>query len=219
MCTFAFDNDFFNLNRIMKLYRMNSRRPVFTAWLVGVLGLLCVGCGGGEDTPKPVAYLRIDMPEKDYHSFDTMGLPFSFEKAVDADVLWKKDTRTEKWIDLSYPQYRGVIYLTYKALESPDSLRAQIDTSYHFLSQHFNFSTGVDERQFVNPDNHVYATTCQLKGTNVACTYQFWATDSVRHFLRGALYLDYVPNNDSLAPVIDYLRADIDHLLETLTWK
>lgn len=198
---------------------MKQTKLIFLASAICIGITITTGCGADAPTPKPTAYLRIDMPEKSYAPFDTALLPFSFEKAADAEVLWKKDTRTEKWIDLSYPQYRGVIYLTYKALESPDSLRAQIDTSYHFLSQHFKFSTGVDEQQFVHPQSHIYATTYHLKGTNVASTYQFWATDSVRHFLRGALYLDYTPNNDSLAPIIEYLQDDINHLLETLTWK
>ena len=44
-------------------------------------------------------------------------------------------------------------------------------------------------------------------------------TDSTEHFLRGALFLNYTPNNDSLAPVIDYLQADVDRIVETLKWR
>ena len=65
----------------------------------------------------------------------------------------------------------------------------------------------------------VYGTTYRLRGSRVASTYQFWVTDSVNHFLRGALYLNKVPNNDSLAPVLEYIQADMDHLIETLRWR
>jgi hypothetical protein len=27
------------------------------------------------------------------------------------------------------------------------------------------------------------------------------------------------PNNDSLAPVIEFIEKDIDHMIETLRWK
>jgi gliding motility-associated lipoprotein GldD len=58
-----------------------------------------------------------------------------------------------------------------------------------------------------------------IRGVNVASMYQFYITDSSKHFIRGALYFDHAPNNDSLAPVIEFLKADIDHLIETFTWR
>ncbi|KWW30200.1 MAG: hypothetical protein AUK63_1061 [bacterium P3] len=181
--------------------------------------LLLAGCGGHDFTPKPAAYLRIDLPEKHYAVYDTTALPFRFECAGDCEVVWKRDNRGEKWIDLYYPKLRGVVYLSYKAIDGVDAMRAQIDTAYKFLSMHFDHSSGIDERQYVDPVHHVYATTNRLTGTHVASTCQFWATDSSSHFLRGSLYLDYTPNNDSLAPVIAYLQSDIDRLIETLQWK
>ncbi|HEX2934063.1 MAG TPA: hypothetical protein VHO72_01805, partial [Bacteroidales bacterium] len=57
-----------------------------------------------------------------------------------------------------------------------------------------------------------------IKG-NTASSVQFYVTDSTRHFIRGALYFEAQPNKDSLAPVIDFFRKDIIHLIETLKWK
>jgi hypothetical protein len=44
-------------------------------------------------------------------------------------------------------------------------------------------------------------------------------TDSTKHYLRGSLYFDAEPNPDSLAPVVEFFRNDIIHLIETLKWK
>jgi gliding motility-associated lipoprotein GldD len=55
-------------------------------------------------------------------------------------------------------------------------------------------------------------------GGNAASAFQFYATDSTKHFLRGALYFDTTPNVDSLKPVNQFLRADIEHLIQTLKW-
>ena len=183
--------------------------------------LLLISCdnSGKSYTPKPKGYMRIDLPTKSYTAYDTAALPFRFEKAADATADLKRNEARMKWVDLLYPDLNGYIFLSYLPLRKPNDLAAEVDTSYRLLSQHFDFSSGVDERLFVNPNRHVYATTYRLQGQNVASTYQFWATDSVSHFLRGSLYIDCVPNNDSLAPVLEYLQADIDHLLETLEWK
>jgi gliding motility-associated lipoprotein GldD len=48
---------------------------------------------------------------------------------------------------------------------------------------------------------------------------QFYVTDSINHFLSGALYFSSQPNYDSILPAIDYLRSDVRKLLETLRWK
>lgn len=181
--------------------------------------LLLAGCSNNDYTPKPVAYLRFDFPPKEYTSFDTAALPFTFERATNANVSVKKNERRDKWVDVLYPDYKGVVFLSYKPLAGPQDLRGQIDTSYELLKMHFDYSSGVDENKYVDPRNRVYATTYLLKGSNVASTYQFWVTDSVNHFLRGSLYLDCTPNNDSLAPVLDYLQKDLVHLLETLRWR
>ncbi len=220
----------------MKLRSYCFLSVVFTA-------VLLASCGGGDVyTPKPKGYMHIDMPEHKYWLVDTLPLsdtliwegdtmvaishdkpfhtfPIVFEANQCAEVGEKDAPKGVTWIDITYPQWNGIIFLTYKPLRRPSDLAAEVDTSYQLLSKHFGFSSGVDERVFVNPESKVYATTYRLQGQNVASTYQFWATDSVRHFLRGSLYIDCVPNNDSLAPVLEYLQADIDHLLETLRWR
>ena len=52
-----------------------------------------------------------------------------------------------------------------------------------------------------------------------ATSKQFYISDSSRHFLRGALYFDAAPNEDSLSVVSQFLEEDMRHLLKTLRWK
>jgi len=37
--------------------------------------------------------------------------------------------------------------------------------------------------------------------------------------LRSSLYFDFTPNNDSLQPVIQYLREDMMQMINTFEWK
>jgi gliding motility-associated lipoprotein GldD len=52
-----------------------------------------------------------------------------------------------------------------------------------------------------------------------ASTYQYFLTDSTRHFLRGALYFNTQTRPDSLAPVISFMKKDLDRLVNTLQWQ
>lgn len=211
-----------------------------------ILGFLTVAtlvaCGGNDYSPKPQAYLRIDMPEHNYwlvdslctHPGDTLvsgtdtiiaitgsckTFPFTFEANKCVELRVKDAPKGEEWLDLMYPMWDGVVFLTYKRLHSPDDLRGQTDTSTRLLEKHYQFASGIDEHVFESDDHTVHAVKWHLKGKNVASTYQFYASDSARHFLRGAVYINHAPNNDSLAPVLEYMHRDVDHLIETLRWK
>ncbi len=184
------------------------------------LSLICLlfcACHNNDYTPKPYAYLRIDLPQAEYTLVDS--LPFSFEMNNLATLTPKKNTPRDYWVDIDYPSLDGVVFLTYKRLTHADSLRGQTDTSSRLLEQHYQFASGIEEQGYEDPENHVHGNVYYLRGNRVASTCQFWLTDSNHHFLRGALYLNHTPNNDSLAPVIDYIQADIEHLVETLRWR
>lgn len=185
------------------------------------LGLLSLtSCNNRNDeTPKPQAYMRIDMPPHAYTVCDTAVLPFTFEHSGITQIEWKKLSSRDKWFTISYPKYNGYIFLTYKKINGTADLRAQIDTSYQFVEGHFSHSSGVDENRFLDRPHNLYGTTYLLKGQNVASTYQFWLTDSVSHFLRGALYIDCTPNNDSLSPILTHIQYDINHLIESVRWR
>lgn len=199
----------------IKLFRRLAALLLAVA-LLGGMG----ACRRGDDyTPKPKAYLRFSFPAHRYERYDTVALPFTFEHAAGSHVVIKKNDPDEKYVDILYPAYRGVVFLTYKPLRSPQALAGQTDTSYQLLKMHFNYTSGVEEDHYVDAAQQVYSTTYHLKGSNVASTYQFWATDSLHHFLRGSLYLDQTPNNDSLAPILEYLQEDLNHLIETLVWR
>ena len=58
----------------------------------------------------------------------------------------------------------------------------------------------------------------KLEG-EVFSQYQFYTHDTITNFLRGALYFETATKNDSLKPIIEYVKDDINHLVNTLEWK
>lgn len=208
---------------------------------IAIAGLLSA-CGGGDYSPKPQAYLRIDLPEHNYwlvdslctHPGDTLvfgtdtmvavtgsckTFPFTFEANTHVMLQEKDAPKDEEWVDLLYPQWDGVVFLSYHRMHSPDELKEHIDGSMRFMEQHYKVASGIEEQGYEDRENRVYGTVYYLKGSKVASTCQFWLTDSTTNFLRGSLFLNRTPNNDSLAPVLEYIQTDIEHLVETLRWR
>ncbi len=186
--------------------------------LLSVLVVILASCGDGNYAPKPKAYFRIDTPKPEYRKFDTLNYPYSFEYPVYANILRFPDKEGEKfWINLDYPQFNGRVHISYKAVNK--NLPQLIDDANMFANKHIPKSNGIGEKLYENPETKVYGVVFDIKGSDVASSYQFFVTDSTKHFLRGALYFNQEPNNDSLEPVIKFIKKDIDHLIETVRWK
>ncbi|MCK5170865.1 MAG: gliding motility lipoprotein GldD, partial [Bacteroidales bacterium] len=71
---------------------------------------------------------------------------------------------------------------------------------------------------FVRPEKDVYGILYEIEG-NAASSVQFFLTDSIKHYIRGALYFNVEPNKDSLAPVINFVKEDIKILIESFEWN
>ena len=110
----------------------------------------------------------------------------------------------------------GKIYLSYKQIGPNQTLAKLLEDSYQMSHYHTKRADYINEPEF-HTANNVHGIYYDVGG-NAASAFQFYATDSTKHFLRGALYFDTTPNVDSLKPVNQFLRADIEHLIQTLKW-
>jgi gliding motility-associated lipoprotein GldD len=181
--------------------------------------LLLVSCNGEEVySPKPKGFNRIDLPKHNYRNLDGK-YPYNFEYSQSAII--QKDTfaRAEPyWIIIYYPELNARIQLTYKPLNGDmTKLQEHIGDSFKLAAKHQVRATSQND-QLVKYKNGNTALVMNING-EVPSHYQFITTDSTKHFLRGASYLMQPTVNDSLKPVVDFIKRDCDHLLETLTWK
>jgi gliding motility-associated lipoprotein GldD len=189
-----------------------------------ILLFLVLGYGCREiSVPRPKGYFRIDLPERNYIIFDqksseTNDMPFSFEYPAYGNLSHGVENADEPgWFNIKFPDYRSEIYFTYKDVKG--NFDVLMEQTYKMnVKNHISKADAINEKIFNNPDNKVYGILYDLKG-NTASAVQFYVTDSVKHYLRGSLYFSAEPNADSLAPVIEFFREDIIHLIETLKWK
>jgi len=179
--------------------------------------MLSSSCGNRNPQPKPRGYFRIDLPEKQYVKLDSMQR-YSFETPSYSVVTPDPYSPNEKdWINVQFPKYKGTIHISYKNVQ--DNLALYLEDAYTMISKHIEKATGIRDSVVVNPDRNVYGLVYFLEGDDVASPLQFYLTDSTEHFMRGSLYFNIRPNNDSLRPVIDFITDDVRHLISTFEWK
>lgn len=169
-------------------------------------------------TPKPRGYFRIDLPEKSYRSFDSTSFPFSFDYPVYAMVTPDPQRLSEKyWVNVVVPKLKATIHISYLSL-GKDKLSALLEDSHTLLYKQSAKAEAIDESQIFMPERNVYGILYDIKG-NAASPVQFYLTDSLHHFVRGALYFYTIPNQDSLSPVVSYVREDMLKLIDSFHWK
>jgi gliding motility-associated lipoprotein GldD len=183
-----------------------------------LLIILCVSCRS-EPTPKPRAFLRLDYPQPKYDKV-VSNLPFSFEKNELAnDVTDIKVARDEKSISINvtYPSLKGTIYLTYKQV-TEETLQPYLIDAQNITQKHTQKADAITEQPYMDKINRVYGMFYEIGG-NAASQSQFYVTDSISHFVTGSLYFSAKPNYDSILPAAQYLKRDIQHLMETIKWN
>ncbi|MGN6616697.1 MAG: gliding motility lipoprotein GldD [Ilyomonas sp.] len=193
--------------------------PILIAFII-LVSALTVSCNSTY-VPKPEGYFKIDLPEKKYTSFDQPGYPYTFEYPVYANIIRDSSffgdaPENPWWININFPQFHGRIYVSYKDV-SKYKLQQLIDDAFNLTNKHSMKASGIDDSLIVTPNN-VHGMFFKVEG-DVATANQFFLTDSTKNFLRGALYFDATPNEDSLRPVNTFLVEDMKHLINTFKWK
>jgi len=182
-----------------------------------VLIVLMLTACGSDPVPKPRGYFRIDLPEKEYMKFDST-FPYSFEYPAYGKIVPHRTAAEEPyWINLAFPQFRGQVHISYKEIDG--NLYEYLEDSRTFVMKHIPKAEAINDSLVEMPERDLFGLVYSIKGTGTASPVQFILTDSSTHFVRGALYFNFVPNNDSLRPVIDFLAEDIRHLINTFKWE
>ena len=185
-----------------------------------IVCLLILSCNSVY-TPKRRGYFRIDFPKHEYQTFDQPGFPYTFEYPVYANVVRDSsffDTVPENpyWINIDFPRFNGRIYISYKAI-GPNKFEKLRNDAFEMTFKHSVKASSIDQTviQTRNGIGGIYFNV----GGNAATANQFFLTDTTKHFLRGALYFDTTPNEDSLAIVNQFLEKDMWHLINTFKWR
>lgn len=197
---------------------MKTNKPVI-ALIFAIFTLIFFACHSDDYTPKPHSYFRINLPEKKYRLLDSI-YPYSFEIPDYAVITADPDRKAEPyWINIDFPKFKGTLHLSYKKVTCDTVLFRYFEDSRNFVNRHIAKADDIETTVISNDTTNVYGILYDISGSGVASTYQFAVTDSTKHFLRAALYFNITPNNDSMQPVINFIKQDVDKMIHTLKWK
>lgn len=186
------------------------KRFVIYVMIAGLVG----ACSEEEFyIPKPTAPLRMEFPERSYTRVAD-DCPYSMELATYMDSKVASEGSCHKDIDLT--RFNGVIHLSYLPIDT--ALSAYINYSIQKVQDHIVKAAAIEDTTIINADQRIFGTFFDIQG-NAASPFQFYFTDSTDHFIRGAVYFNAKPNYDSIYPVLQYVRKDLIHLMESTEWK
>jgi len=188
----------------------------FLVFIVAFIGL--ASCEGDVFIPKPVGYARIDFPDHAYRKLNTDLCPYSFEYGKIANLVPVRPGDGNRcWFNLEYPNQKAKVHFTYYDIEATD-VEILIEDTRILAMKHLVKADDFEESVVMDTSANVYGIIYDFQGST-ASNMQFYLTDSVSHFIRGALYFEVVPQADSLAPSEKYLEEEVMHLIQTFTWK
>ena len=180
-----------------------------------LFAMALTSCGEDATTPRPPGYFRIELPPEEYDSASTEMYSFLKNKA---SVYSQKSTNEKEkgYTVLAYPKLKATYYFSY--FEPDTNLSKLIDDCHALAYNHTGKADDIVPVKVDYPDSDVHGLIYEFKG-NAATPIQFYVTDSSDNFLRGSLYFYAKPNYDSIQPVLQYVRKDLDKLLSSLKWK
>ncbi|HBG70325.1 MAG: hypothetical protein A2W93_15955 [Bacteroidetes bacterium GWF2_43_63] len=184
-----------------------------------IASITIASCGNSSDSyyPKSRGFFRIDLPEKKYVTFDSV-YPFTCRIPETAQIVSIEGNEPGSiWFNLIFPTYNGSVNFSYKTING--NLYQLTEDAREFANKHIAKANEIKEIRVSHVENNVYGLIYDIEGSNSASPYQFYLTDSTKHYLRGAVYFNHIPNNDSIAPIIQRVKEDLDTLMGSLKWK
>jgi gliding motility-associated lipoprotein GldD len=200
---------------------LKALKSTLSALLFAVVAL--VSCTEEVPTPKPHAFPRVAYPTGGYKPFEANYCAIDFEQPVYATVerdttYFDEKVKSDCWFNLNVAALNATIHCSYFPIANRAGFDELVSDSYELVNKHTIKADYIEELPFSRDAAKVYGRIYDIQGS-AASSCQFYVTDSTRHFLRGALYFKSQMRPDSMEPVINFIKKDIAHLVETARWR
>jgi gliding motility-associated lipoprotein GldD len=192
-----------------------------TTWVLiygAIFMFVLSACRENTPTPKPRGYFNIELPVKKYQAYNG-ACPFTFDYPAYAQMIPDRDKNAQPcWNNLVFPQFNGRLHLTYRQVHSQKELTKLMEYARELAFKHTIKADAIDQKLVNFPDRKVYGIYYAIDG-NAASSVQFFLTDSAKNYFRAALYFNERPQYDSIEPVVNFVKKDIDVMINSFRWK
>ncbi len=193
--------------------------------IVIIAVLFFSACSGGADySPKPRGYFRIVLPKKEYQDY-VSNYPFTFKYPKYAVI--EEDTQTRvapklvqmtHLLNMQFKQLNGTLHLSYETITSKKMFNELVEDAHKLAFKNIIKATDIDQGNISIPAKKVYGIYYTIGG-NSASSVQFFLTDSVKNYMRASLYFNTEPRLDSIQPVLNFVKQDINVMIGSFKWK
>lgn len=192
------------------------------SFLCTLLVTLLSNCDSSEMlSPKQRGYSKIEFPTGKLVDFKNPALPIHFKYpdylliTKDSSLIVDQKAKNN-WFNLELPALNSSIHFSYYPITKENQLEKLVNDAFKMASFHNKKANYIDELQLnIAPD--VTGIEFHIKGP-AATPYQFYLTDSKKHFIRGVFYVKAKVNVDSLAPVHAFMIKDIQKIIDGFSW-
>lgn len=176
--------------------------------------LIISSCEPKDPLPRPKGWPRISLPEHSYSTYTNPACPFTFEYPALAVV---ESQGTDSCIaNLLFRQWDARWHFTYRNISAnPEAKFDHFEEYRKLVYNHIQKVSQIQETplELETGDGTFY----ELYGA-VGVPAQFFFGDST-HLLMASFYFDQAMENDSLSPLVNWMKDDMKHLVESIKWK
>jgi len=184
------------------------------------LGMIFLLSSCSEDIApraRPHGFHKISFPETvEYQNFKTDQCPFEFAYPASGKVSRVSDDSC--WVDIDFPQYDLKWHLTHRFVPASGiAIGEHFEEHRKLIYKHSKKATQIAARDYNTSAGTGKAW--EVYGNVGTPAYYFLADSAEENILMLSFYFNTATKNDSLAPVIEFMRGEVEKSLESLRWK
>jgi len=182
--------------------------------LLSVILLFAISCKESQTMPKPRAYPRVEYPEKKFVQYESLECPFTFGYPAYAEI---KNRDEACWFDIFMPVFNARIHCSYLPIKNPEEFDDLVQDAFA-IADRINGRANYMEDSRIQNDQGISGVLLEWSGP-AASPVHFFLTDTTQHFFKAALYFDAKVRPDSLAPIVEFIKKDIDFMISSFRWE
>jgi gliding motility-associated lipoprotein GldD len=184
------------------------------------LSLLFMACGYDYvPTPRPHGYPRIDVPaqnSRSYDSFESGNCPFRFEYPDFGEVVRLEEDSC--WVSIRYDRYDLTWHITHRNVpRSGKDKAAHFEDFRRLVYKHSKKSSRIEENLFQL--DHGSGFLFEIYGEVGTPAQIFFSDPQEENLLIMSFYFQDATARDSLQPITQYMKEELNHALRTLRWE
>lgn len=183
-------------------------------YLLLAIVIAMVGCQTEPPPPRPRAFPRIDFPEHQYAAYKVAECPYSFGFPTYGEI---RDKEEACWFDIYMSKFNARIHCSYIPLKNEAEFRELVRDAFVIATKINERANYMTETRIQNAQG-VGGLMLDWSGP-AASPVHFYLSDTTSHFFKAALYFDARVQPDSLAPIVAFIKEDIDKIVASFTWQ